>query len=697
MGDVISTATNFVVEKLCSCFWLEVHHICRLDKNVKTLVEDMKKLEARRDDVLRFVRSEEDEGLERLSGVDVWLTAVGNIEKEARETLMACTSDGCSRKLVARFRLGKKVFSMLKDVKELTDRKLTEDVNALAVPPVRKVVRKRDLEQNIVGQETLLESAWSRLMDEGTKVMGLYGMGGVGKTTLLDQLSNKFCGANDGVDIVIWVVVSKVKRNEKIQDEIAEKLGIFEGESWKHKTEDQKAYIRYTVQAGAGLRDIPEVESWGPVRKMSLMYNEIKELSGSPCCPVLTTLLLQKNKMVTISSEFFRRMPRLLVLDLSRNTSFNGLPEKMSLVALRYLDLSGTRIERLPVGLQESRMLICLDLEFTMELDNVSGISKFSRLRRLGLWHSKTKLDMSLLEELQLLKYLQVVTIGISSCLVAEKLSSYDRVVKCINKLVYADLLDESFIVLTLPTMVDLCNLIIESCGMMEIKTEGATSLWNRSPMSPSFLNLSTVGISYCNGLKDLTWLLFAPNLAMLYVGDLTEIEYIISQEKATNGVTEKEAGSIVPFASLKYFTFDYLPMLKSIYWSSLPFQCLKEIKVQECPNLRKLPLDSKNSKSCGLGKTFTIQCNDENWIKSIQWKDQATKARFKSCCLQFVSSLLELARFRPWFLEWLYNLVVKYIQNVIISELQEKSFRVLTLPANGSLLMEWFQTCHLL
>ena len=121
MGGAISTATDFVVEKLCSCFCLEVHHICRLDKNLETLVEDMRKLEARRDDVLRFVKREEDRGLQRLSGVDVWLKAIGNIEKEARETLVACTSelqglslcDGCSRKLVARFRFGKEVFSML--------------------------------------------------------------------------------------------------------------------------------------------------------------------------------------------------------------------------------------------------------------------------------------------------------------------------------------------------------------------------------------------------------------------------------------------------------------------------------------------------------------------------------------------------------------------------------------------------------
>ena len=387
---------------------------------------------------------------------------------------------------------------------------------------------------------------------------------------------------------------------------------------------------RYTVQAGAGLREIPEVESWGPVRKMSLMNNEIKELSGSPCCAELTTLLLQNNHLETISSEFFRHMPRLRVLDLSQNNWFNGLPEKISeLVALRYLDLFGTRIKRLPVGLHESRMLICLNLEYTPSLDNVSGISKFSRLRRLGLWESRTKLDMSLLEELQLLKYLQVVTIGINSCLVAEKLSSYDRVVKCIKKLDYQNLRDESFRVLTLPTMVDLCNLMIKNCGMTEIKTEGAaTSLWNRSPTCPSFLNLSTVLIIDCNGLKDLTWLLFAPKLTYLRVSSSTQMEYIITQEKATNGVTEKEAGSIVPFASLKYFNLDSVPMLKSIYWSSLPFPCLKEIKVDECPNLRKLPLDSK---SVATVEGFVIECRESYWKETIEWEDEATKLCFQA------------------------------------------------------------------
>ncbi|CAA7029053.1 unnamed protein product [Microthlaspi erraticum] len=36
------------------------------------------------------------------------------------------------------------------------------------------------------------EKAWNHLMDDGTEIMGLYGMGGVGKTTLLERINNKF-------------------------------------------------------------------------------------------------------------------------------------------------------------------------------------------------------------------------------------------------------------------------------------------------------------------------------------------------------------------------------------------------------------------------------------------------------------------------------------------------------------------------
>ncbi|CAA7044016.1 unnamed protein product [Microthlaspi erraticum] len=38
----------------------------------------------------------------------------------------------------------------------------------------------------------MLDKAWKHLKEDGVGIMGMYGMGGVGKTTLLMQINNKF-------------------------------------------------------------------------------------------------------------------------------------------------------------------------------------------------------------------------------------------------------------------------------------------------------------------------------------------------------------------------------------------------------------------------------------------------------------------------------------------------------------------------
>ncbi|CAN7033274.1 unnamed protein product [Brassica oleracea var. botrytis] len=75
---------------------------------------------------------------------------------------------------------------------------------------------------------------------------------------------------------------------------------------------------RWVVEAGVGLRDMVPVQDWTGVRKMSLMNNEIEEISGGHDCHQLTTLFLQQNSnLVRISGEFFQYMPMLVVLNMS--------------------------------------------------------------------------------------------------------------------------------------------------------------------------------------------------------------------------------------------------------------------------------------------------------------------------------------------------------------------------------------------
>ena len=54
------------------------------------------------------------------------------------------------------------------------------------------------------------------LGDDKVGIIELYGMGGVGKTTLLKKINNEFLKTKLGFDVVIWVVVWKPANAEKV-------------------------------------------------------------------------------------------------------------------------------------------------------------------------------------------------------------------------------------------------------------------------------------------------------------------------------------------------------------------------------------------------------------------------------------------------------------------------------------------------
>uniref|UniRef100_M4DJV3 AAA+ ATPase domain-containing protein n=1 Tax=Brassica campestris TaxID=3711 RepID=M4DJV3_BRACM len=854
MAGFFTCALDQVLIHLCRCVGGEVNYVCNLEKNLAALEETMKVLRARQDDVLTKVQRQESEGLQRLNEVQVWLTSVENIQNKVDELLLPRRDELerlrlcglCTKNLSSSHSYGKKVFKMLKEVEDVQSKGVFEVV---AGPPTIAVTVEWPLPNTIVGQEKILERALDHLMDAGTSMMGLYGMGGVGKTTLLKRINNRFLEHPvDGVEIVIFVVVSSELRVEMIQDAIAEKLG-FDKEDWQPKEKSQKvtdlhtrlktkkfvlllddiwkevdlkeigvpfptmengckvvfttrsrevcghmgvddpmeveclgseeawdlfrgkvgkktleshsdilqlacqvarecrglplalnimgknmaskrtveewehavdtlassaadfpgmedqilpvlkysydslkgarvkscfeycilfpedfeiekeklvdywicegfidekqgkkkarnqAYViigtlvevcllteekdkskvkmhdvvremalwiasgfgkdkeRYIVKAGVGLREVPTVKNWRSVRRMSLMDNEIENISDSPNCPELTTLLFQKNKILNISVEISK------------------------LVSLRYLDLSDNRgIQPLFACLLELKKLIYLNLEGT-RLESISGMSNLSSLRTLRLRHNKRLQDVKVMKELQLLEHLEVVTIQIGSILVADQLVNAYREANAIQEISIRFIEEES--ILTLPGMAVLSTLEMYKSKMVEINVKRSTSSLNKSPTTPSFPNLFTVRLVFCRGLKDLTWLLFAPNLKVLNVDNLRQVEDIINKEKAANILTEEEANTIIPFQKLEDFEVFDLPQLKSIYWSPLPFPRLRIFRIDSCPNLRKLPFDSKSGSSIAGEDQLVIHNEEQDWIDNVEWEDEATKERF--------------------------------------------------------------------
>ncbi|CAN6902047.1 unnamed protein product [Brassica oleracea] len=382
---------------------------------------------------------------------------------------------------------------------------------------------------------------------------------------------------------------------------------------------------RCIVQAGARIRELPKVKNWKDVRRISLMENDIQIISESPDCPQLTTLLLQRNYLVEISDGFFQSMPKLLVLDLSLNRLSGFRMDMYNLVSLRYLNLSRTYIVNLPFGLYQLKMLTHLNLEKTRYLESLEGISELSSLRTLKLLDSKVRPDMSLMKELQLLQHIEYVSVGISSStLVGETLFDDSRMGRCIQQVGIDE--KEPVKVLVLPALDGLHDIFIQFCRMLEeIKIEKTP--WNKSLTSPCFSNLTQVEILSCNGLKDLTWLLFAPKLTHLRVAGSVQLENIISKEKAESVLEDY----IIPFHKLEVLVLDDLPELKSIYWNALPFQRLRWLHILNgCPKLRKLPL---NSKSVVNVEEFVISCPDEECLERVEWEDEATRLRFLPSC----------------------------------------------------------------
>ncbi|PON68480.1 NB-ARC domain, LRR domain containing protein [Trema orientale] len=78
--------------------------------------------------------------------------------------------------------------------------------------------------RNVVMKTEEVQDLW-KTGDTSTK-FGVYGMGGIGKTTALEHINNRILESKDKFDSVIWVTVSKDSDLMNLQDKIAYKLGV---------------------------------------------------------------------------------------------------------------------------------------------------------------------------------------------------------------------------------------------------------------------------------------------------------------------------------------------------------------------------------------------------------------------------------------------------------------------------------------
>ncbi|KAL6313562.1 hypothetical protein AAG906_006927 [Vitis piasezkii] len=242
-----------VATRLWDCTAKRAVYIRHLPQNLNSLRTAMEELKNLYKDVKERVEREEKLQKKRTHVVDGWLRNVEAMEEQVKEILAKgdeeiqkkCLGTCCPKNCGASYKLGKMVLEKMDAVTV----KKTEGSNfsVVAEPFPSPPVIERPLDKT-VGQDLLFGKVWKWLQDDGEQVssIGLYGMGGVGKTTLLTRINNELLKTRVEFDAVIWVTVSRPANVEKVQQVLFNKLEIGK-DKWEDRSEDERAEEIFNV------------------------------------------------------------------------------------------------------------------------------------------------------------------------------------------------------------------------------------------------------------------------------------------------------------------------------------------------------------------------------------------------------------------------------------------------------------------
>ncbi|GAY68095.1 hypothetical protein CUMW_261500 [Citrus unshiu] len=483
----------------------------------------------------------------------------------------------------------------------------------------------------------MLDQVWRYTTDQEKNrgIIGLY----VSKTTLLKQVNNKFCNQQQHhhFDVVLWAVVSREPNLDKIQDAIGKRIAL-SAESLKDKSLQDKALdisnilsrknfkieVKCLVHneawrlfqekvGSATLRchsDIPELVQTSARECWSATSTENNWLSHKPdewkyAIKVLST---SPEIFQEITESFFQSLPSLRVLNLSGNHYLTELRVGISsLVSLHQLDLSHTHISGLPQELKALvlRMLFC-------------GSNHRPIVEEGNVLSDDAE---SLMKEIHCLEQLNLITLSLQGSRGVENFLKFPKLQNITQSLSIEHCNSLPLNLLHLANMEHLEKLYIEESNLEDWNVDCAGEV-------QKMRKLHSILIWNCSNVKDLTWLVFAPNLKCLRI-HCDDMEEIISVEKLSE--VSEMMGELNLFAKLEDLWLESASNLKRIYRDPLPFPQLKQIDIMRCPKLKKLPLNSSSAK----GRKIVIR-GERKWWEELQWEDQATQNAFSPCFIAY-------------------------------------------------------------
>ncbi|XP_051150331.1 probable disease resistance protein At4g27220 [Andrographis paniculata] len=285
-GALVTPAAEEVGKEFVSFVKKQFNYLCCFKQNVEKFREKSKELKNEKDDLQKRVDQERNNTHQILQKVSYWIGEASKIENDPGEIQEGSShlNNGCCT-ILSHYEMSRRAVKATEKIEKLLQgrRDLGDHISVPGLPASQaSVPRGEALEFS--SRKDIEEGVIRAFKDENVHLIGICGMGGVGKTTLAKKVQYIAKEELGLFEEAVMVVVGQNVDPMKIQCEIAECLGLNEikdVESYQARAHKLRERLRGTRRTLLILDDIWE--------SISLEELGIPCKSESEGCSVLIT------------------------------------------------------------------------------------------------------------------------------------------------------------------------------------------------------------------------------------------------------------------------------------------------------------------------------------------------------------------------------------------------------------------------
>ncbi|TYH86500.1 hypothetical protein ES332_D01G047400v1 [Gossypium tomentosum] len=201
-----------------TCTFIQHHR--KLKDRMNDLQERLIRLNAMKRDVERRKKAELRWGRLLREEVEKWLLDVQTVNDTMRDIDERMQNVSC----FSRARLGKRVAQTVEQVEGIIERGRFPEALVIDNPSTAGVPFQSE---HLEGETMVIEDIWNYLMSDEIGMIGVCGMGGIGKTTIVKHIYYELLKETKPLfDKIIWVTVSKELNIPKLQQNLANAMNI---------------------------------------------------------------------------------------------------------------------------------------------------------------------------------------------------------------------------------------------------------------------------------------------------------------------------------------------------------------------------------------------------------------------------------------------------------------------------------------